>query len=1098
MKKKFSLGIFAVCLLTTSVLAACGGKKDSSKPQESSNVPSSLVPTSNSSELSSQGVTTSSHLPSTSMPSSSSQTTSSSQTSSSQPASSSSSSSSNKPSSSSQPASSSSSSSSNRPSSSSQPASSSSSSSSSQGGTVEPFSYEVTLSSGVKLADNSWQLNIGEEAHVVIDAKGGTNVEKEYKFSCTPMSVARVTSNGTLTAVGVGNAVLTVKENTQGVPQKLIRISVSDATPANGGYNFASLAGQEAISKRTEILGSLEKYAMDNHLTGITLFENGGYVKYSERVNLPTTNYITGYGFGLLSEGTLSENGSINETNPDHRMYLHSAYSEDPKEINSRDNKGSQVSDLEGYITSSFWGTKLNSTKDAYEWYPVLAKDTVTYNGNTTAFTRPIPVYQDQEVAPGQQDPNPLGLYSTWRIYVKTSELKYRYNGTSWGGDHIFDNRPVSIDDYEFAYRFLLTGSNQLDRSPEFAGDETYGIVGAKRYFDLTEEASDDVAKETWNQMKRDNEIGIKTGHTDNGDYIQLTILNPIDRFTAMYTLSSSLLSPMPEEFIETIGSGSVREGAERYGKFNNENTAPSGHKDNILDYVINLGPYMLETWHKDQDIVFKKNSSWFETNRYFIAGVKLIRVDTSSSTTKIYERFNNGDLDSCGIPSKMLEKEVNKPRVYKTRGDSTFKLNVNSCTQDMWDYLNENLQTWHNTTKWEVKPWMSNDNFLNGLFYSINRKEFASNRGVQPSISYFSDAYLSDPENGISYNDSQAHKDAIASYQVYDSDGESTFGYSLDRAVSYFRAAVKELVADEVISYGSASNPTKIYIDVIWMNQTDPEEYGNAIKKYFEDAFNDPSVSQGRVVLEVRQSAVTSWMDVYYKHMMIGKFDLGFGAISGNTYNPLNFLEVLKSDNSSSFTLNWGVDTSKVTPTKPLVYDNKIWSFDALWAVSDHGGVVNEGENAKIVEKCYMVTNTDEGNNFANGRNFQVVTQFINSSSVQISLTRIQIYVFGYGPFSLSFTPTTNGNTITAAITLDATTAQEIQRQIIKAFKLNDPSKPESEWDKNPFTLVNYNKYWTVEINYSLAVKVEGATEFGAPTESYSSVAKNKNNIKD
>ena len=1069
MKKRFSLSILAACLLTTSVLAACGGKGSKTEvPPSTSNVPSttSEVPTSNSSTLSGQGVTTSSHLPtSTSV---------------------------NPPSTSNQPTSTSTS----APTSTSAQPSTSSSSSSSQ---AEPFSFTVALSSGNKLADGSYPLNIGEEAHVIVNAKGGDpDVQRSYTYTCTPRSVATCTNNGTVTAVGVGTAVLTVKESTNAAPQQLIRITVSDAAPANGGYNFASLAGQEAITKRTEILGSLEKYAMDNHLTGITLFENGGYVKYSERVNLPTTNYITGYGFGLLSEGTLSENGSINETNEAHKMYLHSAYSEDPLTINSRENKGSQVSDLEGYITSAFWGTKLNNTKDAYEWYPVLAKDTVTFSGNTTAFTRPIPVYNGQEVVPGAQDPNPLGLYDTWRIYVKTSELKYRYNGNAWGSK-TFDNRPVSIDDYEFAYRFLLTGANELDRGPEMAGDETYGIYGAKRYFDLTEDVSDDVAKQTWNEMKTSGELGLLTNHdlnddnNPNGDYIQLKILTPIDRFTAMYTLSSSLLSPLPEEFVETIGSGSVKVGAERYGAFNPN--GPSGHKDNILDYVINCAPYMLEAWHKNQDIVFKKNADWFETGRYFIAGVKLIRIDTSSSTTKVYERFNNGDLDSCGIPSKMISVEVNKPRVYKTRGDSTFKLNVNSCTQEMWDEIDSKL--WKNTEGWDIKPWMSNDNFLNGLLYSINRKEFASNRGVQPSISYFSDAYLSDPENGISYNDSQAHRDAIAAYQVYDSDGEPTYGFSLDRAVSCFRAAVRELVADNKLEYGTKANPTKIKIHIRWMNQTDPEEYGNAIAKYFTTAFNDPGVCDGKVILEVQQEAVTSWMDVYYKYMMIGRFDLGFGAISGNTYNPLNFLEVLKSDNSSSFTLNWGVDTSKVTPSKPLIYDNKIWAFDSLWAVSDHGGVVKEGELAKTVNKCYMDVNTEAGNTFEYGREFSVVAEFIDSSSVQIALTRIQIYVFGYGGFTLNYTPTANGSTITASINLDGTTAQEIQRQIRKANKLDDPDKPD-QWDEHPFTLVNYNKYWTVEIYYSLAIKVEGATEFGTPTESYSAVAKNKNLVKE
>jgi hypothetical protein len=59
---------------------------------------------------------------------------------------------------------------------------------------------------------------------------------------------------------------------------------------------------------RTVILGILEKYAVENFLTGLTIYGNGGYVMYQDRVNPGTgdwTNYIPGYGFGVLAEGDL-------------------------------------------------------------------------------------------------------------------------------------------------------------------------------------------------------------------------------------------------------------------------------------------------------------------------------------------------------------------------------------------------------------------------------------------------------------------------------------------------------------------------------------------------------------------------------------------------------------------------------------------------------------------------------------------------------------------------------------------------------------------------------------------------------------------------
>ena len=37
-----------------------------------------------------------------------------------------------------------------------------------------------------------------------------------------------------------------------------------------------------------KILGKLESYAIEKNLTGITLYDDGGYVKYSDRVKFPT------------------------------------------------------------------------------------------------------------------------------------------------------------------------------------------------------------------------------------------------------------------------------------------------------------------------------------------------------------------------------------------------------------------------------------------------------------------------------------------------------------------------------------------------------------------------------------------------------------------------------------------------------------------------------------------------------------------------------------------------------------------------------------------------------------------------------------------
>ena len=254
-------------------------------------------------------------------------------------------------------------------------------------GPVIPEEYSFTAS--VKK-----NLNVGETAQIQISETNAGEAKRSFKYTAKNPEIATVNETGLVTAVAKGTASFTINEETHKV-SRTVSVTVTEAVLANGGFNYASSSGEEAIKTRTEILGKLEKYAMDQHLTGITLFENGGYVKYSDRVQLPTINYITGYGFGLLTEGTLKyDMPADKESNQAHRGYLHSATSSDPGTINARNDTGSQVSDLEGYITSSYWGTKMNKTKTGYVWYPVLAQDKIKdKNGTSKYFDRPIPMY---------------------------------------------------------------------------------------------------------------------------------------------------------------------------------------------------------------------------------------------------------------------------------------------------------------------------------------------------------------------------------------------------------------------------------------------------------------------------------------------------------------------------------------------------------------------------------------------------------------------------------------------------------------------------------------------------------------------------------
>ena len=973
------------------------------------------------------------------------------------------------------------------------------------GGDEGEFNFSIAIEgdySTLEIRDTPYQL-------VVYD-NGIKTENREYTFTSNNPAVASIVpTTGFITAKSEGTVRFTVTESQSGIEAYKVIDVIKAAPKARGGYNYSAAATPEQRASRTEILGKLEKYAMDTHLTGISLFENGGYMLYSQRALalLGNREYITGFGYGLLSDSDAPFTSELPGRGRDAEFpyHYHTASSSDPGTINALNAAGSQVSDLSSYITSSYFGMKLNSTRTEAEWYAQLADsnkhpmDSVT---NTPKMYHTGPH-------------NDTDMYTGWRIYVRTNDdgVRYSYKAVNdWSSQ--FDGRQVVLEDYEFILRFLLTGSHNLKRGNEMAADTSYGIKGAQAYNAQTKSGkNDDECKDLWNSMKNAGKLGVRTGTADGsesypeedgggfypaGDYIEFDLLNPIDSFTAMYTLSSSLYSPIPEDFMKMVGQkkggGTDKQellrASSRYGAFNNNTDVPDHLSNNIVASTICCGAYYLEKWEKTIRTVFTVNDTWYETkapyNRYKIAGVR-IKIDPSITeiTDAYYNEFVEGNLDACALPQKHMDE---KSKAKKVEGDSVFKLNVNSCTQEQWDARFGPKGSIAPGHSWNVKPWMSNENFLNGLFWSIDRKSFADKRGVQPSINYFSGSYMSDPQRNISYNSTKAHEDAVAKYHNVRKDSEGKpipetddYGYNKDTAINYFKTAVAQLVKQGKLNYGTVDNPNEITIEIWWMYQSDTTEYGVDIKSYFETAFNDPAVSGGRVKLNVINKAVTVWEYVYDQHLQVGEFDLGFGAISGNTYNPLNFLEVLKSDNSSTFTLNWGADTGIVDEKHPLVYNGEKYSFDALWEVADHGGVVDEGERVKPIKKLYISKKNGVTWSSLRDKELRLNFEFIDiGDTVEFNVESVAVYVYGGLNFSsddISSGVTMEYNALNKTFTItladDALTGENgIENSIKTAIKW-DTLSPEqkAKYGNDLMSRTNYKNTFVIDVTYSMSI---------------------------
>ncbi len=664
----------------------------------------------------------------------------------------------------------------------------------------------------------------------------------------------------------------------------------------------------ESVDEKTKILGILEQYGVDLGLTGISLFENGGYVMYNDRITLGTENYITNYGFGTLPEGSINADLAF-ETNANWKRYYHTYDSTDPGTANYLNANDSRVGDFYGYFAASYYTNFMNDTKDGYTWTPELAKTQLS-------------AYVDGAwTEPGEYS----GQAAKWRFEVRTGKDGLKYNTLSTLRQK-YNNRDVALEDYLTPFKLLLDATNGFFRGSEFANSTTGAIKGAKEYYTTVKggKAADF------------STVGVKAYEEAGKEYFEFEYTQPYSAYYARYYISSSLYMPIPQEFLDEVG-------VENYIGFNADKTQTP------VDNVLSLGAYTLERWDSGQQVVYKKNPNYvFASTKYQIEGVH-INILTAANTDPEagFKEFLDGHIDSASIPQSKLAEYSSDPRTRITTGDSVFKLNVNALDQETWEKffgVNGTVTTTDKDNYWQVEPILSNTYFVKGLSFAIDRFQYASARGFVPSINYFSSAYMSDPEEGVAYNTTTPHKDAIKGLLP---SGTDDYGYSLELAREYFRIALTELEAQGIYTPGTKEKPRVIELECAWFIPAYQEQFHNALENYWETAFNDESVSHGNYQLDIKFYAGATAEECYDK-MQQGQFDIAFGAISGDPMNPLSFMQMLSSDVvlSAGFTLNWAVDTNDVDSAL-LVYDGKRWSYDGLYNAANSFAVLDDNSTS-------------------------------------------------------------------------------------------------------------------------------------------------------
>lgn len=736
-------------------------------------------------------------------------------------------------------------------------------------------------------------------------------------------------STGATSATGSASASATETTGSSG----------SSTQPAVPGFTgTANLSGID-YDKKAEILGQIEKHVFTDHTSGIPLFDDGGATLLSTRVQPALgKNYLPNYGFGILREGKITSDMDA-EPNVAWKRYYHLAGNSSLADgkLNVWDSNNSTASEMLSYIFSAPYATRLvkdgnGGYKQAYEWYGAYAKTEAPVPENLDATTNTA---------------------TKWTIKLRTGAdgLHYRTASTKSIGDtklSSFDKKDVSIEDYAFYYKALLTGSNKYQYAGQYFQGSTV-IAGASDYYQNTASVAvgSPEAEEAWKN------VGIKVVGTDT---IEFEFTKPQTEFDVMYNTSSMI--PINEDFYKLVthwdGKAPAEQAATDGSEFNPVLWGESYGDYTPVDTTLGAGPYILSKYDSgtgsDGEIVFDKNTDWFELaleNKngyeiYSIPGVKYsAKKQADTDTMALYNEFTkNHSIDSLGsIPTTVRDQwKGDSPEKYITSGAIIWKLQVNGTNQERWNELygpDAAFRTnwgYDYDSEYKVKPIMSNSDFLSGVTFAINRKELSENRFTNPDSSFalIGDAYEIDPLKHVAYNTTQAHKDAISAYT---SAAGNNYAYSVEAAKQLFSKAI-----DEEIAAGHYKAGDTIDLTAEFFSAANVDSLGKPIVGYINDAFNAVGEAKGIKLNLVATSPASGDANDVYKDIGTGHYDFAFGGLSGGNFNPFDMVNLYLDSNPYGLTMSTGNVSTNVN-NGDIVYDGHSYSLDAIADAVLYGG---------------------------------------------------------------------------------------------------------------------------------------------------------------
>lgn len=756
---------------------------------------------------------------------------------------------------------------------------------------------------------------INSEFALEANVNDKVNLTEKFTWKSSNPTVATVDEAGKVKALAAGKTVITVTAEGKGknpartVSYPLTVIRQFSADQLAGGKDGIEVSFKYAGAEvKAEILAAMERFLI-NRGASIPLINNSAATLYSDRVTLPTKEYVPLMGFGAIY-GVLKDNDKL-----PYRNYT----TGNPKTLNHLQYKDSIESDILTLTELSLFSIEFNEKFDGYVMVASAAQrlaEPVKFNKETEKWE----IITDFDVTKDTAD--------AWKISLSDELYWVDSNGTK--------GRKITVEDFEYTYQMALDPVQANNRANYFYSAAGLPIKNAKKYFEQLDEDGnkqipakgvEDGAYETvpW------SEVGFHKVDGQNAFIIELE--QAFQQWDVHYNMSGFLWAPVYKELFEA-------------GFDKDRKVTSYGSK---VENFMSSGPYVLTYWENEKEVRYEKNPHYFYNegvHKVTPNKISTVIVKDANAAIALYER---GELDVVGIPATHYEQYKNNPGLKKADGATSFRFSVNRQTQAESD-LNFGVGAW------KTKPILQEDDFMWALYFAMDRKTIAEDITKTNTAEqfYFTNAYVVDPLSGQAYRNTEEGKKVATG--VFEGDinlSTNTIGYNAALARNYYVKALDSMIAKGVITEGTKKNPVVIEIEIASFDSVTHVAILDFLKNALEENFNAQD-KYPNITFKVN-TAPQPGMNVYYEKQMKGRYDLAIAGISGGTLDPIGFLEVFCDDNRGGLLLSFGLDTHTPSILLDLDIDGdgvkdgaKYWSFDALYEATAGKVFVKMGVEAK------------------------------------------------------------------------------------------------------------------------------------------------------